>query len=154
MRGLPHVLTRKSRITTRRARDGFCSVNCGIQRAQEEPTHMSHAYDNKVEDLDSHYRAERHVTHLRLFNMGRTSDIEEIEAHASNGEYIVEKALEHRAAADGSPEFRIKWKDWPDAAATWEPAAGVKEISVVKAYAQEQGLALDGRSARRSRKDG
>lgn len=41
--------------------------------------------------------------------------------------YAVEKVIEKRFVK-GNPEYKIKWKDYPEAEATWEPAYNLSSI--------------------------
>jgi hypothetical protein len=71
---------------------------------------VSTVHDNlyEMEDLDTHRVAKRHVSHLRLFNMSRTSDIAEIEAHADASTYIVERVVKHLDEGRGTATHQVE----------------------------------------------
>jgi hypothetical protein len=106
---------------------------------------LSKLSDNeyRVQDIDSKREFNAHVTRMMPFDMSRTSDIEEIEAHADADRYIVESVLGHRHR-DGRLELHIKWKYYPVEEATWEPAANpdFKFISCVQDYISGRNLSL------------
>ena len=47
---------------------------------------------------------------------------------------IVEKVLEKRTAENGGTEYLIKWKDYSDKDATWEPKENLDCDTLISAF--------------------
>jgi hypothetical protein len=63
----------------------------------------------------------------------------------------VERVLGFKTGPDGL-KLHIQWKGYPEEDATWEAAALLSTITVVKEYCASHGLSLDARAARRARR--
>jgi hypothetical protein len=78
-----------------------------------------------------------HVSRLLHFDASRKDDRDVGDFYTRQGEYIVEKVLEHRETAAGTLEFHIKWFGYEDT--TWEDVHGWKVTEVIK-YCEDKGL--------------
>lgn len=45
-----------------------------------------------------------------------------MENNKKKEEYVVEKILDHRWIMNGTKQFYLKWKGYPESCNTWEPA--------------------------------
>lgn len=45
--------------------------------------------------------------------------------------FVAEKIISRRVSNSGRPEYKIKWKNYPESEATWEPLHKLKKYSLM-----------------------
>ena len=79
-----------------------------------------------------------HVSRLKPIDMSRAT-VDEVAAHQLEaGSGVVDSVLGHRVLADGSFEFEISW--FGTELKSWVPSSGVRRVTKVITYCQENGL--------------
>ena len=106
--------------------------------ASTRPAVVKDKYKNGVRVLKGRFCNKRTAPSckLHLGHKGKcdTRDIEEVE-------YEPRKVLSQRYTESGALEYRIAWKGWSNADATWAPASGrhqVGHLDIVRAWVTKQ----------------
>jgi hypothetical protein len=79
-----------------------------------------------------------HVSRLLHFDASRATPADVVAFQLDAGSYVVDDVLEHRALADGSLEFHIRWLG--TAVTSWQASQGVKQVVKVQEYCKLYGL--------------
>jgi hypothetical protein len=85
-----------------------------------------------------------HVSRLLHFDYSRATPAQLTQWQLHEGNGVITEVIGHRVLINGEYEFELRWFDYP--VTTWLAGSGVKKITLVIKYCQEQGIPLPGKA--------